>query len=72
MGLLLVYDANLVHDGYLVLRVIWCSWWTQVPRDHIFMGICLVCCLSLVFNGFDELLLIAWYGVVAWNVKATS
>ena len=36
------------------------------------MGIRLVCCLNLVFDGYYELLWIAWCGVVAWNVKATS
>ena len=72
MGLVLVYDGNLLRDGYLLLWVIWCSWWTEVHRVHVSMGICLVCCLCLVFNEYDDLLWIAWYGVVTWNVKATS
>ena len=72
MGLVLVYDGNLLHNGYLVFWVIWCSWWMEVYRDHVSMGIRLVCCLYLVFNGYDDLLWIAWYGVGTWNVKATS
>ena len=72
MGLVLVYDGNVVRDGYLLLWAIWCSWWPQAPGGHVSMGIRLVCCLNLVFDGYYELLWIAWYGVVAWNVKATS
>ena len=72
MGLVLVYDGNLVHDGYLLLWVIWCTWWMEAHRVHVPMGMCLVCSLNLVFNGYNELLWIAWYGVVTWNVKAPS
>ena len=68
MGLPLVHDADLVHDGCLVLWVIWYSWWIWVAGDHFPMGIYLVWCHGVVFYGYYKSLWTAWHGVVAWIV----
>ena len=72
MGLLLVHDANLVHDGCLVLRVVRCSWWIWVTGNHYSMGTCLVWRLNVVFYGYYKSLWTAWHGMVDWIVTGIS
>ena len=64
MGLLMVHDPDMVHDGCLLLWAVWCQWWKQVCRGTFSMGFCLVCRCNMAGDGY-----VSWYGVVARDMK---